>query len=191
MVFIAVLGTLMGVVWWAYTFLNDILAPFLKIFALDGLLGGMWLMGGTFFGYIIRKRGSALLGEVIAAVAQGFISRWGVSSLIYGLIQGLPVELYFLITKYKKWSYLHMIIAGVLSAICSYALTFFWYGYFNMNIIFNIIQIICYTISGVIFPGICAKLLADKLRKANVLNQFNISKDNTPDDTRQYTPEVM
>ena len=75
-----------------------------------------------------------------------------------------------------------MIIAGVLSAIFSYALTYFWYGYFNMSIMFNIIQVICYMISGVIFPGICAKLLADKLYKANVLNQFNIAKDNVRND---------
>jgi energy-coupling factor transport system permease protein len=176
-IFIAIIGSAMGIMWWAYTFINDILAPILKLAAIDSLLSGVWLMGGTFFGYIIRKPGSAFLGEIMAAIVQGFISRWGISSLIYGLTQGIPVELCFLLFGYRKWNYWSMSIAGIMAACCSYATTVLWYGYFHMNLTFHLMQLGSGIISGIIFPGILAKIIADKLFKAQVLNQFNIAKD--------------
>jgi energy-coupling factor transport system substrate-specific component len=176
-VFISVMGAALGVIWWAYTFINDLIAPFLRVFALDGLLSGIWLVGGTFFAYIIRKPGSALLGEVIAAIIQGFISRWGLSSILYGVVQALPVELFFLALGYRRWNYITLAISGALSAFCGYALTFFWYQYFRFGTMFNLVQLVCNIISGSIIAGVLTKMLADRLRFAGVLNQFKIARD--------------
>lgn len=176
-VFIAIMGAAMGIGWWAYTFVNDILSPMLKLLAIDGLLSGVWLMGGTFFGYIIRKPGSALLGEIMAALVQGFISRWGISSLIYALAQGIPVELFFLLCRYKKWNYITMIIAGILAAFFGFMLTFFWYQYFKLSLTFNLLELSSSIVSGIVFAGILSKVIADKLLKAHVLNQFKIAHD--------------
>ena len=74
-VFIATLAAALGVAWWAYSLIYNILSPFLKTFGLSGLLDGFWFMAGPFFGYIIRKPGSALLGETIAATVEGIISQ--------------------------------------------------------------------------------------------------------------------
>lgn len=62
-VFITTISVVMGIFWWAYTFLYDVVAPFFKVTGLEGLLTGIWLMGGLFFPYIIRKPGSAILGK--------------------------------------------------------------------------------------------------------------------------------
>lgn len=103
-VFIAIMATAMGLAWWMYSLIYDILSPILKTFGLSGLLEGFWHMGGIFFAYIIRKPGSAILGETIAATVEGMISQWGISALFSGLAQGLPVELLFLATRYKIWN---------------------------------------------------------------------------------------
>ena len=176
-VFIAVLASALGVFWWGYTFLYDLLKPVLKPLALENLLTGIWLMGAIFFPYIIRKPGSALLGETIAAFVQGFIARWGITSLIWGFGQALPVELFFMLLKYKKWNYLTLSAAGLISAIASFFLSFFWEGWFRLDIKYISIQFIAFSISGIVLAGFLSKLLADKLKKTGVLNQFQIVKD--------------
>jgi energy-coupling factor transport system permease protein len=176
-VFIAVISAAMGVAWWGYTFFYDLIEPFLKPFGIENLLTGVWFMGAIFFPYIIRKPGSALLGEVIAAFVQGFIARWGISSLAYGLAQGLPVEIFFLILGYKRWNLGYLCIGGAISALSSFILSFFWYQYFKMNLSYNLIQIGCFIVTGVVLAGILSKLLADGLKKTGVLNQFNIVRD--------------
>ncbi len=180
-VFITVLSAVMGVIWWFYTFFYDITAPLLKPFMLDNLLTGVWFMGAVFFPYIVRKPGAAILGELIAAVVQGFIARWGISSIAYGLVQGVPVELFFLILGYRRWNLPVLMIAGVISALGSYILSFFWYGYSQLTLQYNIVQIVSFAISGAVLAGVFSKYLADGLKKTGVLNQFKIIRDNFKD----------
>jgi energy-coupling factor transport system permease protein len=176
-VFIAVLSSAMGVFWWVYTFFYDFVEPFLKPFALENLMTGVWLMGAIFFPYIIRKPGSAFLGELIAALVQGFIARWGISSLFYGLVQGVPVEIFFILLGYKRWNTPVLCIGGVISAVSSYVLTFFWYQYFKMQPSFILIELACFIVTGLVIAGLLSKILADGLKKTGVLNQFSIVRD--------------
>lgn len=176
-VFLTVMATAMGVAWWAYSLFYGIISPFLKTFALSGLLEGFWHMGGIFFAYIIRKPGSALLGETIAALVEGLISQWGFSALVSGLCQGLPVELLFLATRYKIWNKINCALAGALSALGGYIVTYFWYGYSAFSLNFNLINLACNIISGAILGGLFSRYLANRLAKAGVLNQFRICSD--------------
>ncbi len=176
-VFISVLSATLGIIWWGYTIIYDIADPILRPFALENLLTGVWFTGAVFFPYIIRKPGAAILGELIAALVQGFIARWGLSSLAYGLVQGVPVELFFLLLGYKRWSLPVLMIAGAISAIGSYVLSFFWYQYFTMSVPYNLIQISTFIISGAILAGLLSKVAADGLKKTGVLNHFRIVRD--------------
>lgn len=173
-IFITVMSTAMGIFWWAYTFLYNMLAPLLKLIAVDGLLSGIWLMGGIFFPYIIRKPGSAILGEGIASLVECIISQWGIGAIAYGVIQGVPVELFFLLLRYKKWNILTMLFAGLISGIAGFILSIFWYQYYKLGISYNIIQLVTHSVSGMILAGWLSKVLADKLVKTGVLNHFNI-----------------
>lgn len=174
-VFIAVMSTALGVAWWAYSFIYDIISPLLKGVGLSGLLEGFWYMGGIFFGYIIRKPGSALLGEMIAATVEGMISQWGFSALVSGFCQGLPVELLFLACRYKRWDNLSCALAGALSATGGYIVNYYWYGYSALSLKFNLLAIGCNIISGAILGGIFSRFLANRLAQAGVLNQYRIS----------------
>lgn len=176
-VFIAIVGTMLGVIWWGYTFIYNILEPLTKIIAVNGLFTGVWLMGGVFFAYIIRKPYAGFFGEVIAATIQGFISQWGISSLIYGIVQGLACEIIFYFFKYKKWNIFVVSLSGLFSAFCSFILTYFLYQYYQLSITFQFLQFSCNMLSGIILGGILSKYIADKLVKTRVLNNFNIVKD--------------
>lgn len=176
-VFLTVMATALGIAWWAYSFIYDIISPLLKTFGLSGLLEGVWQMGGIFFAYIIRKPGSAFLGAVIAAAVEGLISQWGFSALLSGVCQGLPVELLFLATSYKVWNRFNCALAGTLSALGGYIITYFWYGYGAFGLNFNLINLGCSLVSGALLGGLLARHLANRLAASGVLNQFQISSD--------------
>ena len=176
-IFISIMATTMGIIWWGYTLVFSVIEPFLKAIALNGLLDGVWFMGGTFFAYIIRKPGSGVLGETIAAVIQGFISKWGITSLYYGVIQGLATEFIFWLLRYKRWNIWSMCLASIATAFVCFILNMFWYQFYKLSLSYNLLQLACSSISGIIFAGFGSKLLADKLTKAGVLNQFKIAHD--------------
>ncbi|MCC2625425.1 MAG: hypothetical protein K0R14_1298 [Burkholderiales bacterium] len=178
-IFICILSAAIGVFWWAYSFLYDIISPPLKTFGLSGLLEGIWQFAGIFFAFIIRKPGSAILGETIAATVEGLISQWGFSAIISGLAQGTPVELVFLICRYKIWNNWSVIIAAIAASLGGYALSYYWEGYYHLNLMFNLINLSSNIISSIIFGGLLAKYTANKLVKNGVLNQFRISHDNS------------
>jgi energy-coupling factor transport system substrate-specific component len=165
------------VFWWAYSFLYDIISPPLKTFGLSGLIEGIWQFAGIFFAYIIRKPGSAILGETIAAIIEGTISQWGLSALVSGLAQGLPVELVFLLCRYKIWNYWTVALAGISAAIGGYIVSYYWDGYNHLSVIFNVINLSSSIVSSIVFGGILAKYCADKLARNGVLNQFSICHD--------------
>jgi energy-coupling factor transport system substrate-specific component len=173
-IFICVLSIALGVFWWAYTFIYDIVEPLLQPFGLKYIISGFWLMGSMFFGYIIRKPGSALLGEVLPAFIQAFIARWGLTSILWGLVQGLPVEIMFIILSYRRLSVGRMAVAGGISAFCSFWFDYFYYKYYLLQWQFNVMQLLGFMLSGAIMGGMLAKLTADRLRKTGALNQFEI-----------------
>lgn len=180
LVFIAILSVAMGIFWWAYTFLYDILSSFLRAFAAEGLLTGVWYMGGLFFPYIIRKPGSALLGEVIAAVVEGIFSHWGLAgSFLYGCIQGAPAELLFLLLSYRVWTTKIMCLGGLLAGLAPGLASIYFYQYYKFGISYCIIQVVCSGISGMFFAGFLSKVLADKMARTGVFNQFNIVNTQT------------
>jgi len=177
-VFITVLAVALGIFWWGYTFIYDLLSPFLRGVGVEGLLTGFWYMGGVFFGYIIRKPGSALLGEVIAGLVEGAISHWGLGgTLLYGVVQGLAVELVFLAVGYKRWHIMYLGLAGMLSGGLAALLSVYVYQYYKLGLIYCVVQVVATAISGFFLAGVFSKFLADKLAKSGVLNQFNIAKD--------------
>lgn len=178
-VFICVMSVAIGVFWWAYSLLYNIISPPLKIFGLNGLIEGFWQFGGVFFAYIIRKHGSAVLGETLASAIEGIISQWGLSAVVSGLSQGLPVEMVFFLFRYKIQNYWLTALAGASAALGGYIVSYYWYGYNHLSLLFNITNLACNLISGAVLGGILAKYCADKLAHNGVLNQFRICHDHS------------
>lgn len=174
--FIAVVSTAIGISWVLYSFLYDIISPFLKPMGINDILEGFWYISGIFFAYIIRKPGSAIIGETISATIEGVISQWGISAVLSGVLQGGLVEILFLICRYKIWNKTSLILSGALSGIGGFLVNYYFYGYNLLSLQYNVTNLICNIISGIFLGGILAKYLADNLAKTGVLSQYQISK---------------
>lgn len=175
-VLIAVLSVVIGVAFWAWTYVYEQFKPLLKPFGLKYLLAGFWLISGVLLPFIVRKPGVAVISETISALVEGFITRWGILAGIWGLVQGLACEIVFLAFGYKRWKLGNLIVASIISAIASFLLDFFYEPYYNLSIKFNIFQLLSFIVSSIILCAFLSYYLAKVLTKTGVLNQFEIAR---------------
>lgn len=139
-IFLAFLAFLFGAVFMGtgvlYALLVSILTPFgLTAFA-NEILFGMWTIAAPVAGMLIPKVGSALLGEVFAALAEMLYgSYFGAGVLISGFIQGLGTEAGFFITKYKRYDTITLIYGAIGTTIFSFAYEFFKFGYGTYGVV--------------------------------------------------------
>ena len=176
-VLVAVLSVVIGVAFWGWTFVYEIFSPLLKPIGMKYLFAGFWLFTGIFLPFIVRKPGVAVIASVTSSLIEGFITRWGLSAILWGFVQGLAAEIIFLIYGYKNWKITVLILASLFSAIASYALDFFNEAYYNLSIGLNLLQLGSFLISSIIFAAILSYFVGKALAKTGVLNQFEIAKD--------------
>lgn len=101
---------------WVYVIFQSLLGSIAQ-----SILEGLWLLGALVVPYIVRRPGSALLGEVIAAVVEASFNPFGVVVILGGLLEGAGAEIVFLATGYRRFSWPVMVAAGAFDA-----LVFFW-----------------------------------------------------------------
>lgn len=171
-VLLFVLSSIIGFVFFLWTYAYEFLSTFLKPLGLSGLNVGIWMIGGILPAFIIRKPGAALFGEIIAAFVEGWITKWGLTAVIWGFVQGLGAELVFAIFLYKKWNLFVCILAGAISCLFSFILDFFYSKYYTLTLKFNLIQLSTYIISGIIEAGLISYLLFELLRKSGIINKY-------------------
>ena len=168
-VILLVLAVALGVLWWGWTLITALIGPLLAPIGLNYLYVGLWFTGGTLVPYLIRKPGAALLGEVAAAFVQSFITQWGITAVIWGLVQGLGCELVFALFRYKKYNLAVLILAGMVAGIFSYILDFFYSHYAGLQLWVIVVQAVSIVISGAILGGLLAYLIGRGIIKTGVL----------------------
>lgn len=172
-VVVAVLGVAIGVVFWGW---NIVYAPISTVFAvfqpLQGLVGGVWLLGGTVGALVIRKPGAAFVCEVIAAlVSMALGSQFGVLVLVSGILQGIGAELIFALTRYRIFTLWTAILSGLGAGL---ALSI------GENIMYNnqwaigwqLAYVVTASISGIVIAGIGGWLIVRALAETGVLSSF-------------------
>ena len=172
----AALAVPLGIIWslgWGYvwTFGRSILPE------LGFVLDGFYVVAGVLVGYIVRRPGAALLGEMIAAALEIPLTPFGAVVLWLGLLQGIGVEAVFAATRYRNWSLPVLLLAGAVGAIIPY----FGYTYFTSNVAsldigIQVLRVVLKLIGGAIFAGLVGKLIADALARTGVLNNFPIAR---------------
>lgn len=167
----------LGVAFWGWTFVYEILKPLLKLSGLSYLSAGFWIFASVFLPQIIRKPGIAIVASVIAAFVESLLTHWGIMSVSWGLVQGLGAELVFLVFAYKKWDRWIIVLASIFSAVFSYALDFFIYDYQNLNLQLNLMQLISFILSAAVLSGLLSASVTQRLVRLGLLDQFKVAKD--------------
>jgi len=177
-VFTCVVAVALGVAYWGWTFVYEVFKPFLKVFGLKYLLAGLWILAPIFVPYVIRRPGIAFAASVIAAFVEGLLTQWGITAIIWGAVQGIAPELVFFATGYRRWDKLTLGLAAILSALASYMLDYFYYANHQLDTWFNIVQLLSFMLSALIFSLGPTLYLAKRLQKIRALDQFLITKNN-------------
>jgi energy-coupling factor transport system substrate-specific component len=145
-------------------------------FAFD-VIYGVWFMAGTLGAYIIRKKGAGLISELLASIMELLYGNaGGITVVITGLIQGLGTELGFACFKWKKWGFLSLSVAGVLSGIFIYIYELFYLQYYMLDPMMHVGHLVIRSISAIIFSGILCKLIGDGLAKTGVMKNYAIGR---------------
>jgi energy-coupling factor transport system substrate-specific component len=164
----AVLGAAFGVVFWAW---GNLVWPALAFLGpLQNLLYGPWLIPAVLAPLVIRRPGSGVFAEVVAASVSAILgSQWGVIVLLYGVVQGLAGELPFLATRYRVFTWPVVVAAGILASLAAWLLD--WAIYFSaVDATTQIVVGILMAVSGVVIVAGGSIFLARSLRDAGVLD---------------------
>ena len=113
----ATIAAAFGVVFWAWGLLWATVGPAFAAFPpAQGFMYGVWLMPGVLGALIIRKPGAAIFVELVAATIEALLgSHWGLTVVMYGLLQGLAVELAFAAGRYRAFGAVRAVVAGALA----------------------------------------------------------------------------
>ena len=180
-IMMALLGLLFAIVYLAVFNVGMALAAALATtgfadFAFD-VIYGVWFMAGTLGAYIIRKKGVGLITELLASVMELlFGNAGGITVVITGLIQGAGTECGFALFKWKKWNFLSLSMAGILSGIFIYIYELFYLQYYMLDPMMHVGHLVIRSISAVIFSGILCVLIGDGLAKTGVMKNYAVGR---------------
>jgi len=163
--------------------------PVVGIFIATAIYG-IWFIGATAAGYIIRKPLAAFLGEMLGALVEMLLgSVFTVYVLVWGAVQGVAAEIVFALFRYKRWDYLSLSLASTVAGFTVILPTIvFFPGLFGLAYngavslglpgIFGILLfIIIHPISGIIIAGILTKAVIDQLALTGIFDLFPIGKE--------------
>jgi energy-coupling factor transport system substrate-specific component len=168
----AFLGVAFGVAYWAWDLVYGVPSDALTLVfpPLVGLAGGPWLMAGVVGGLVVRRPGAALFAELIAATVEALIgNKWGASTMVSGILQGLGAEIGFAIFAYASYRLGTAIIAGALAAPLE--AIYEWYAYWtDWDFGYKLLYLVFLTISGAVIAGGLGWLLTRGLARSGALN---------------------
>lgn len=169
----AVLAVAFGVVFQAWSLLWNAVDPFATAFEpVTGVLVGVWVMAGVVGAMIIRKPGAALFVELVAATVSALLgSQWGASTIVYGLCQGLAVELVFLAFAYRRWGLPVALLGGAAAGATAGVLDIVYY-YAGWAAEWKAAYLGFVVLSGVVLAGFLGWALVRALATTGVLTPF-------------------
>jgi energy-coupling factor transport system substrate-specific component len=164
---------------WIYLVVSGAGGPFV-----GQALAGFWLLGGLVVPYIVRRPGSALFGELVAALVESSFNPWGIVVILSGLLEGLGAEIVFLATGYRRFDLRTMALAGGFSGLFFFVTFSVWYNgwitlgadglTFKLSPLTVLVYLILRVISGAL-AGLLAKAIGDALVPTGVLDGFAIA----------------
>jgi energy-coupling factor transport system substrate-specific component len=141
---------------------------------LQSVYGGVWLIPGVVGALVIRKPGSALYTEFVAALLSTFLpggATWGMSVIYYGFFEGLAPELVFLARRYRSFTLPTAMLAGAAAglALGILDLVFYWSGWSTG---WQVTYVVVAVVSAAVTAGLLGWLLVRWLAGTGVLTPF-------------------
>jgi energy-coupling factor transport system substrate-specific component len=169
----ATIAAAFGVVFWAWSLLWAAASPaFVAFPPAQGFMYGVWLMPGVLGALIIRKPGAAIFVELVAATIEALLgSHWGLTVVMYGLLQGLAVELAFAAGRYRAFGAVRAVMAGALAGFTAANLDRLVY-YPTWSGAWFATYAGLVTLSAAVIAGLGAYLLFRRLADTGVLAPF-------------------
>jgi energy-coupling factor transport system substrate-specific component len=136
---------------------------------------GFWFVASIVAAAIIRKPGAAIATEVLAAAIEILLgSPAGIMLLVAAAIQGAGAEAVFAVTRWRRYSLITLILAGIGSAVFSFAYTWvlFGHGALAPGLLVAMFALRC--LSGAVLGGLAGHLVTEALYKTGVLSGLAI-----------------
>lgn len=159
-------------------------AVFTALPPLSGTLGGFWWMPAVVAMLVIRRPGAAVLAEVVAASVEPLLGgQWGIATLGSGVLQGLGVEIGFLIFAYKVWTWLPAALGGALAGLLETPYERFLY-YPEWATSYILLYGVAMVVSGALLAGVVGSWLVRGLARTGVLAPFPPGREYTESRSR-------
>ncbi|HEU4912399.1 MAG TPA: ECF transporter S component [Actinomycetes bacterium] len=167
-----------GVVFWAWgTLWNTTSAAFTAFPPAQGFMYGVWLVPGVLGMLVIRKRGAAIYTELVAAVVSALLGTpWGLSVIVYGLVEGAAPELVFAFALYRSWRLPTVLAAGAAAGVAAALLDLVFY-YADWPGTWQLTYGGLLTVSSAVIAGLGSWLLVRALARTGVLATFGAGRE--------------
>lgn len=178
---IAICAVLFGVIYLGCTYAGGLLYGVLTPAGM-GSLGyepfyGIYFMAGAFGVYVMRKPGSGIIAELLAAVLECLFGNYfGPIIILSGLVQGLGFELIIALKKYKKFDKVTMVEGAVICSVVTMVYNLIISGYNQIAVPILLLMLAVRVVSAIVFDGFVTPVLADGLAKAGVLKGYAVAQ---------------
>lgn len=169
-----------GVVFWAWGNLwNAVGGAFTGFPPAQGFMYGVWLLPGVLGALVIRKPGAALYTELVAAIVSALLgTAWGLSVVVYGLIEGAAPELVFAFLGYRAWKMGVAVLAGAAAGAAAALLDIVFY-YPDWSGAWQLAYTALLVVSSAAVAGVGAWALVRSLARTGVLAPFASGRQQT------------
>ena len=167
-----------GVVFWAWGNLWNAAQPaFVAFPPVQGFMYGVWLLPAVLGALLIRKPGAAVYTELVAAIVSALLgTAWGLSVVLYGVLEGAAAELVFAFLAYKSWRIATALVAGAAAGAAAALLDIIFY-YPKWSGAWQATFALVVTASAALIAGAGAYLLMQALARTGVLTPFVSGRD--------------
>ncbi len=131
-----------------------------------------WLLPAVLAPLIVRKPGSGLFAEMVAAsVSVLLVSQWGPDALVSGFLQGVGAEAAFVAFRYRRFDWPVVSLAGAGSATLAFAhdAVLYYQGVTPQLLVLTFAWMV---ISAAVLMPIVALAIVRALREAGALRGF-------------------
>lgn len=177
---ICVSAVLFGVIYLGCTYAGGILYGLLAPAGMASLgyepFYGIYFMAGAFGVFVMRKPGTGLVAELLAAVLECLYGNYfGPIIILSGFVQGLGIELIIALKRYKKFDRATMIESAVVCSVLTMIYNIFISGYGKIAVPVLCIMLAVRLVSAVVFDAFVTPLLANGLVRAGVLRGYAVA----------------